>query len=58
MDAIRSETERIASVKVDINVLEELMNFFGELVIIKNQINQHLQDTRDPETNRNPRNHI
>ena len=52
VDAIRSETEKIASVKVDINILEELMNFFGELVIIKNQINQHLQDKGDQETNR------
>jgi len=52
VDAIRSETDRIASVKVDIDVLEELMNFFGELVIIKNQINQHLKDKGDQETNR------
>ena len=52
VDAIRSETEKIASVKVDINILEELMNFFGELVIVKNQISQHLQDKGDQETNR------
>jgi len=52
VDAIRSETDKIASVKVDIEVLEELMNFFGELVILKNQINQHLKETGDQETNR------
>ncbi|TFG09807.1 MAG: chemotaxis protein CheA [Promethearchaeota archaeon] len=51
-DSIRDERDKITSVKVDIGILEKLMNFFGELVIIKNHINQHLKEKGDQETNR------
>ncbi len=40
-------TRQINSVKVDIDVIEQLMNYFGELVIIKNQINQVLDDRQE-----------
>lgn len=40
-------TRQINSVKVDIDVIEQLMNYFGELVIIKNQINQILDDRQE-----------
>ncbi len=40
-------TRQINSVKVDIDVIEHLMNYFGELVIIKNQINQILEDRQE-----------
>ena len=41
------ETTKITSVKVNIENLEELMNLFGELVIMKNHINQILNDKQD-----------
>ncbi|MFX1236607.1 MAG: ATP-binding protein [Promethearchaeota archaeon] len=44
VDTIAEETEKITSVKVDINILENLMNYFGEIVILKNQINQILKE--------------
>jgi two-component system chemotaxis sensor kinase CheA len=40
-------TSKINSVKIDIDVIEQLMNYFGELVIIKNQINQVLEDRQE-----------
>ncbi|MFX1383866.1 MAG: ATP-binding protein [Promethearchaeota archaeon] len=40
---------KITSVKVDINILEELMNYFSELVISKNQITQLLKNKGDQE---------
>ena len=40
-------TRQINSVKVDIDVIEQLMNYFGELVIIKNQISQILDDRQE-----------
>jgi len=52
VETFRDDTERITRVKVDIDVLEELMNFFAELVVIKNHINQHLKEQGDQETNR------
>ncbi|MBN1801043.1 MAG: chemotaxis protein CheA [Candidatus Lokiarchaeota archaeon] len=44
VESFQEETEKIASVKVDINILENLMNYFGEIVILKNQINQMLKE--------------
>jgi len=38
---------KIMSVKVNIEHLEELMNYFGELVIMKNHINQLLKEKQD-----------
>ncbi len=38
---------KITSVKVNIEHLEELMNYFGELVIMKNHINQLLKEKQD-----------
>ncbi|MFX1573921.1 MAG: chemotaxis protein CheA [Promethearchaeota archaeon] len=38
---------KITSVKVNIEYLEELMNYFGELVILKNQISQLLKEKQD-----------
>ena len=41
------ESAKITSVKVNIENLEELMNLFGELVIMKNHISQILNDNQD-----------
>lgn len=38
---------KITSVKVNIEYLEELMNYFGELVIMKNHISQLLKEKQD-----------
>ncbi|MFX1365710.1 MAG: chemotaxis protein CheA [Promethearchaeota archaeon] len=38
---------KIMSVKVNIEYLEELMNYFGELVIMKNHISQLLKEKED-----------
>ncbi|TKJ20765.1 MAG: hypothetical protein CEE43_11930 [Promethearchaeota archaeon Loki_b32] len=38
---------KITSVKVNIEHLEELMNYFGELIIMKNHINQLLKKKQD-----------
>lgn len=46
-DDVEYGTRQINSVKVDIDVIEQLMNYFGELVIIKNQINQVLDDRQE-----------
>ncbi|MFX1343605.1 MAG: chemotaxis protein CheA [Promethearchaeota archaeon] len=46
------ESARITSVKVNIENLEELMNYFGELVIMKNHISQLLKNKQDREINR------
>ncbi len=40
-------TVKIMSVKVNIEYLEELMNYFGELVIMKNHISQLLKEKED-----------
>ncbi|MBD3339550.1 MAG: hypothetical protein GF353_10600 [Candidatus Lokiarchaeota archaeon] len=44
--------KKITSVKVDIEILEKLMDYFGELVIIKNQLSQMMQDRQDWEGTR------
>ncbi|MFX1499841.1 MAG: chemotaxis protein CheA [Promethearchaeota archaeon] len=41
------ESAKIMSVKVNIEYLEELMNYFGELVIMKNHISQLLKEKED-----------
>ena len=46
------ENAKITSVKVNIENLEELMNNFGELVIMKNHISQLLKNKQDRELNR------
>ncbi|MFX1278859.1 MAG: chemotaxis protein CheA [Promethearchaeota archaeon] len=46
------ENVKITSVKVNIEKLEELMNYFGELVIMKNHISQLLKDRQDRAINR------
>ena len=38
---------KITSVKVDTEIVESLMNYFGELIILKNQIVQTLKDSPD-----------
>ncbi len=39
--------EKITSLKVNVEKVENLMNYFGELVILKNQINQILQEIEE-----------
>ena len=41
------DTLKITSVKVNIEYLEDLMNYFGELVIMKNHISQLLKEKQD-----------
>ncbi|MFW9772789.1 MAG: chemotaxis protein CheA [Candidatus Heimdallarchaeota archaeon] len=41
------ESVKITSVKVNIENVEELLNYFGELVIMKNHISQLLKDKQD-----------
>jgi len=41
------DTLKITSVRVNIEHLEELMNYFGELVIMKNHISQLLKEKQD-----------
>ena len=47
VDDFSEETVKITSVKVNVEYLEELMNYFGELVVMKNHINQLLKDKQD-----------
>ncbi len=42
----------IMSVKVNIDILEKLMNYFGEAVILKNQLNQIFKQRQDWSMNR------
>ncbi|MHA1313855.1 MAG: chemotaxis protein CheA [Candidatus Helarchaeota archaeon] len=46
------DDERISDIKVDIEVLERLMNYFGELIILKNQVNQILEEKQLWDANR------
>jgi two-component system chemotaxis sensor kinase CheA len=46
-----SSSSQITSAKVNLQTLEDLMNFFGEAVILKNQLNQHLKEQKDWELN-------
>jgi two-component system chemotaxis sensor kinase CheA len=47
VDDFSGDTVRITSVKVNVEHLEELMNYFGELVVMKNHINQLLKGKQD-----------
>lgn len=42
-----TESEKITSVNVDIEKLEKLMNYFGELVVLKNKISQLLSEKQE-----------
>jgi two-component system chemotaxis sensor kinase CheA len=53
VDSFSDDTDKITTVKVDLDVLETLMNYFGELVISKNKISQLLDVKRDQEISRN-----
>jgi two-component system, chemotaxis family, sensor kinase CheA len=46
------ETGKITSVKVNIQILENLMDYFGEVVIMKNQLNQILQEAQNRKVSR------
>lgn len=48
---IPEESAKIKRIKVDIDTLEKLMDYFGELIIIKNQISQILKQRQDQEIN-------
>lgn len=50
-DKVEAKT-RITSIKVDIEILERLMNLFGELIVVKNQISQIMKDKQVWEVNR------
>ncbi len=50
-ETIEAKT-RITSIKVDIEVLERLMNLFGELIVVKNQVSQILEGKQIWEVNR------
>ncbi len=52
IDDFSNTTSQITSVKVNIDVLESLMNNFGEIIILKNQLSQFLKETHDWEINR------
>jgi two-component system chemotaxis sensor kinase CheA len=41
------EGTKISSVKVDVDILEKLMNHFGEIVILKNQLTRILKERQD-----------
>jgi len=49
LDDFQTERTTISRVKVDIETLEKLMDYFGELIILKNQISQILKKRQDPE---------
>ncbi len=50
--SFEDELGRITSVKVNIETLEELMDYFGEVIIIKNQLSQILSSRGDWGVNR------
>ena len=47
VDDFSDETVKITNVKVNIEYIEELMNYFGELVVMKNHISQLLKEKQD-----------
>jgi two-component system chemotaxis sensor kinase CheA len=47
VDDFADDGLQITSVKVNIEHLEELMNYFGELIIMKNQISQLLKEKQE-----------
>ena len=52
LNGLIGDTSKTTSVKVDINVLEQLMDNFGEVIILKNQISQILKDKRELNLNK------
>ena len=50
-EEIQDESSKITRIKVDIDILEKLMDYFGELIIVKNQISQLLKERQDQEIN-------
>lgn len=51
-DDFGDDLSTITSIKVDIETLEKLMDYFGELVILKNQVSQYLKETKGREESR------
>ncbi|MFX1294872.1 MAG: chemotaxis protein CheA [Promethearchaeota archaeon] len=51
-ETIAGMDTKVTSIKVDIGTLEHLMNLFGELVVVKNQISQIIKDKQIWEVNR------
>ncbi|MFX1337015.1 MAG: chemotaxis protein CheW [Promethearchaeota archaeon] len=49
VDDFQNERTTISRIKVDIDTLEKLMDYFGELIIIKNQISQILKERQEQE---------
>ena len=47
VDDFSDETVKITNVKVNIEYIEELMNYFGELVVMKNHISQLLKEKQE-----------
>jgi two-component system chemotaxis sensor kinase CheA len=50
-EEIQDESSKITRIKVNIDILEKLMDYFGELIILKNQISQILKERQDQEIN-------
>ncbi|MBD3186535.1 hypothetical protein GF325_06890 [Candidatus Bathyarchaeota archaeon] len=46
------DSSQITSIKVDIETLEKLMDYFGELIVFKNQLSQTLSERADWEIGR------
>ena len=51
-NSFEEEMGQITSIKVDIDTLEHLMDYFGELIVLKNQLSQILIEKSDWEINR------
>ena len=50
-EEFQDESSKITRIKVNIDILEKLMDYFGELIILKNQISQILKERQDQEIN-------
>lgn len=44
LESFEEKTGKITAVKVKIDTLEKLMDYFGEVIILKNQLNQVIQE--------------
>jgi two-component system chemotaxis sensor kinase CheA len=51
-DEFAEETSKITSVKVNIEILEKLMDYFGEVIILKNQLNLILKEAQNRRVSR------
>ena len=47
IDDFSDESAKITNIKINIEYIEELMNYFGELVVMKNHISQILKEKQD-----------